>query len=63
MILIKLDGRLTSGDLTELENVCQAQTFPFSLDLSDLLSADADGITVLKSLADAGAKLVHIPPY
>ncbi len=61
--IIKVDGRLTSADISELEKVCQAETFPFSLDLSDLLSTDADGSKALKRLADAGTKLTHIPPY
>jgi hypothetical protein len=58
-----VDGRLTSADTSELEEVCQAETFPCSLDLSDLRSADADGVTALKRLADVGTKLIHVPPY
>ena len=61
--IIKVDGRLTSADTSELEKVCQVETSPFCLDVSDLRSADADGVTALKRFADAGATLIHIPPY
>ena len=61
--IIKVDGRLMSDEVSELERVCQAEAHPFSLNLSGLLWAHADGIKAIVRLVDAGAKLTGMRPY
>ena len=54
---VKVDGRLLSGETAELVRACQGSLGSLVIDLSDLHSADDEGVTVLKDLRAHGAKL------
>ncbi len=49
--------------MPELLATCRAVGAPLRLDLSGLMSADADGAGALRRLADAGAELTGMSPY
>lgn len=60
---LKVDGRLSGSEVAELARAGAACTGPVMLDLSGLLFADDDGVTVIKDLQARGAGLLNIPPY
>jgi hypothetical protein len=49
--------------VAELERLCQGVTAPLALDPTSLQRVDAEGITLLNALADAGAQLRGVSPY
>jgi ABC-type transporter Mla MlaB component len=61
--VITIDGQLVGDGVGELAHVYQAAVPPIALDLTHLQQADADGIAMLNSLADAGAQLRGVSPY
>jgi ABC-type transporter Mla MlaB component len=61
--VITIDGQLVGDGVAELARVYQAAVPPMALDLTHLQQADADGIALLKALADAGAQLRGVSPY
>ena len=61
--VIRIDGQLVGDGVAELARVSQAAVPPLALDLTHLQQADADGIALLKALADAGAHLRGVSPY
>jgi len=63
LTVVRVDGRLRSAGVSELERVCQGIEGPFSLDLSHLLLADADGIKAIKRAAREGARLTGVSSY
>jgi hypothetical protein len=63
LTVVRVDGRLRSAGVSELERVCQGIAGPFCLDLSHLLLADADGIKAIKRIARQGARLVGVSSY
>ena len=63
LMVIAIDGHLVRDGVTELEQLCQGVTTPMALDLTYLQRVDAEGITLLNALADAGVKLRHVSPY
>ncbi len=54
---IRVEGRLTAGNMADLQSELQAAGTPVELDLSGLISADAEGVRLLRALSAKGAKL------
>lgn len=61
--IVRIQGRLTSADVCDVRAACEAANTPLQLDLSDLISADGDGIRSLCSLSETGAELYGANPY
>jgi len=61
--IVQVDGRLTAGSVADLERECQSAEGMLYLDLTNLLSADADGIKAIKRLVENEARLVGESPY
>ena len=61
--VVRVDGRLRSADVPDFENVCRAIEGPLCLDLSNLLLADAEGVSAIKRLAERGAQLTGVSGY
>ena len=59
---VRLAGRLAEEQVPELLQAC-AQPGVLQLDLSDLVSADAAGVDVLRRMQASGASLVGVPGY
>lgn len=62
-VTVKLDGRLTGEEVPELRRVCEGVKERLVLDLSDLQSADRQGVSALKELWGQGAGLIGASPY
>ena len=60
---VKVDGRLTGAEVPELRSVCSEVDGCLVLDLSDLSSADRNGVRVLQELRAKGADLVDVSPF
>jgi len=60
---IKIDGRLTGEEGPELRRVCAGASGRPVIDLTDLQSADREGVRVLRALRAKGADLVGASPY
>ena len=60
---VLIEGRLTEADLPDVRAACDSADAPLRLDLSNLKSADDDGIRALRSLAERGAELHGATPY
>jgi hypothetical protein len=63
MTTIRVEGQLTSDGVPDVRAACESAKPPLRLDLSDLRSADSDGIRALQLLAEAGAELHGASPY
>jgi hypothetical protein len=63
MTTIRVEGQLTSDGVPDVNAACESANPPLRLDLSDLRSADSDGIRALQLLAEAGAELHGASPY
>ena len=61
--IIKVDGRLEGEGVAELHRVCQDLTSPYVLQLTHLQQADAAGLRLINTLADAGVDLRGVSPY
>ena len=61
--VLTIAGWLVGDGVAELARVAQATRSPLVLDLTHLQQADADGITLLKALANAGAQWRGVSPY
>lgn len=62
-IAVKADGRLEGDALEEMRLACETATAPLTIDLADLLGADASGLALLRQLRQSGAHLVNIRPF
>ena len=60
---IRVEGRLVAEGVEELQREIESVAGPVDLDLSDLQSADAEGVRALRSFSAKGAKLVGVSPY
>ena len=62
LLTVRVAGRLSSVGLGELRRACR-EGARVRLDLTDLISADESGTTLLAAMRDSGADLVGVPPY
>jgi ABC-type transporter Mla MlaB component len=60
---VRLVGRLTREELPELDRVAALARRPLRIDVTHLMSADADGLAALKRLREEGAVLEGASPY
>jgi anti-anti-sigma regulatory factor len=60
---IRVEGRLTTEGVRELEREFQLAEKPVQLDLSGLISTDDQGVRALKALSADGATLSAASPY
>jgi hypothetical protein len=56
-------GRLEPSCLGELQELCRSIEGPFALELSGLLSADANGLEALRELEARGVELRGVSPF
>lgn len=61
--VLRLEGWLEGDTVAELERVSREGSGPLRLDLSELRSADREGLAVLRALRAAGAALTGASPY
>ena len=62
LLTVRVAGRLGKDGLGELRRAC-CQGARVRLDLSDLVSADEAGTTLIAAMRDSGTDLVGVPPY
>ncbi len=60
---IRIEGQLTSASVPDVREACESANPPLRLDLSNLRSADRDGIRALRSLLESGIELHGADPY
>ena len=60
---IRLAGRLTGEEVEELEQAIGDNPSAVHLELDDLRSADADGLSALRRLRAEGVALRGVPPH
>jgi hypothetical protein len=60
---LQVDGRLDTSNVEALLGVAEDMPGPFKLDLSNLLSADEKGISIILELLDDGAELSGANAY
>jgi hypothetical protein len=60
---VKVDGRLTGGQIAELRSVCAAIEGALALDLTDLKFADRQGVSALQQLRAKGTELMGVSPF
>jgi len=60
---VKMDGRLTAEEVPELWSVCAEIEGRLALDLTDLKSADRQGVSALQELRAKGADLIGVSPF
>jgi hypothetical protein len=63
LTVITIHGSLGQEGVAELERLSQGGRLPLALDLTYLWWVDAAGITLLNTLAGAGAQLRGVSPY
>ena len=61
--ILRLEGHLDALGVEDLKTMIQGASGPVHLDLSDLLSADAEGVRALQSYSAQGVKLFGTSPY
>lgn len=61
--VLKVAGRLQSEDVGELTRVHRSMPRIAALDLSELQSADEEGLEALRGLIAAGAEIRRASPY
>ncbi len=60
---LKIEGVLTTKNVSELDSASRSVDGRIGLDLSDLRAADAEGVQSLKNLLAKGALLLGASPY
>ena len=63
LTVVTIHGSLGQEGVAELDRLCQGVPSPLVLDLAYLWWVDAAGITLLNTLAEAGAQLRGVSPY
>jgi ABC-type transporter Mla MlaB component len=61
--VLRIDGRLRSEDISELAGQYGGAGSPHVIDLSDLQSADSDGVRLLQDFVSRGAQIRGASPY
>jgi hypothetical protein len=60
---IRIEGHLTQAEIGELEQAIGDETVGTRLELENLRSADAAGLTALRRLRAHGVELCGVPPH
>ena len=60
---IRVEGHLDARAVPDLQRDVQLAKAPIELELSGMISADAEGIRKLQTLSAQGAKLCGASPY
>jgi hypothetical protein len=61
--LLRVDGRLESGDVCALREACRSVSDPLALDVSNLWSVDSDGKSALLEILAGGAEIRGASEY
>jgi hypothetical protein len=61
--VVRVDGRLSVQGVPEFKRLVQTIDGPKVLDLTNLVSADDAGVTLLRTFAGQGAQLIGTTPY
>jgi anti-anti-sigma regulatory factor len=61
--VLSIEGRLVGAGVGELKRTCQDAAPLIAIDLTHLHWADAQGISTLNAMADAGLELRGVSPY
>jgi len=61
--VLGIHGEVSGGEVRELQAVCATALRPLTIDLSEVITADAQGIDLLRSLAAEGARMVRASVY
>jgi hypothetical protein len=62
-VVVRLAGRLGEAQVSDLLRACATTSAAPTLELDDLVSADAVGIDALLRIQQQGARLVGLPEY
>ncbi len=60
---VRLEGRLSAGEIEELEQVVGNDQRRVYLDLAELRSTDARGLALLRHLRREGFEMRDVPPH
>jgi len=63
MTVVTIAGRLTASGVRELHKLCLSIEGVLALDLSDLVSADAEGLEALREMEERGAEFHDVSPF
>ena len=61
--VVRIAGRLASTAVAQLKKACDPIEDSFTIDLSNLLFADDEGISAIRALADKGAQVHGASPF
>ena len=61
--VVTIAGRLEVSGTRDLQEVCRTIEGSLALDLSGLVSADANGLEAIRELEERGAELREISPF
>jgi hypothetical protein len=61
--VVRIEGRLDGDGVRELQSACAELTHPMVLELSGLLTAEAEGVEAIRDLRTDGAILRGGSPY
>ena len=61
--VVRIHGRLGGAVVRELERVCREASGSLILDMTYLMSADDEGVAMLRRLAIDGVPLTDMSPY
>ena len=60
---IKIEGELLREGVLEFKTACESVDGPIGFDLTDLVTADAEGVRALRELLGTRARLLDASPY
>ena len=60
---IRVEGRLDAEGVEDLQKAIQGAAAPVQLDLSNLQSANIEGVRALQSYSAKGVEITHASPY
>jgi hypothetical protein len=63
MTVVTIAGRLAASCVPELHKLCRSVEGALALNLSDLVSADDEGLKALRELEEWGAELRGVSPF
>ncbi len=62
-LMVRLAGRLAGVFVGEVKHVCLSAEPPLLIDATELLSADADGLTLLVKILEGGTRIEGLSGY